>query len=256
MSYERYNPHGSINADGLITPDESIIADVPISPDEPIIADEPIHPEGLDNPNESNYPNESNCPNERVNSDGLNPAGLINPNEPNNPDGSNRLHERAIWVRLSDLRDASRLMELDALVWDNRTSPSTMAWASREKYLQQCPPGRQLVAGVEDELCGYLGFASPTAMSCHRHVYDIHIAVHPAYQRQGLGRQLMEAMKRLAAEQGIRKLSLRVLSTNPRAIAFYESCGFKQQGRLVAEYYIDGQYVDDILMWYPITPCL
>lgn len=233
MSYERYNPHGSINADGLITPDESIIADEPISPDEPIIADEPNHPEGLNNPNKSNYPN-----------------------EPNNPDGSNRLHERAIWVRLSDLRDASRLMELDALVWDNRTSPSTMAWASREKYLQQCPPGRQLVAGVEDELCGYLGFASPTAMSCHRHVYDIHIAVHPAYQRQGLGRRLIEAMKRLAAEQGIRKLSLRVLSTNPRAIAFYESCGFKQQGRLVAEYYIDGQYVDDILMWYPITPYL
>ncbi|MNJ51237.1 N-acyltransferase YncA [compost metagenome] len=170
----------------------------------------------------------------------------------NIPYEPNKSHKPDIWLRLSELRDADQLIELDALVWNNQTSPSPTKWTTRAQYLHQCPPGCQLVAGIGDELCGYLGFASPTAMSSHRHVYDIHVAVHPAYQRLGIGRLLMEAMKKLAAEQGVRKLSLRVLSTNPCAIAFYESCGFIPQGRLIEEYYIDGQYVDDILMWCPV----
>ena len=59
----------------------------------------------------------------------------------------------------------------------------------------------------------------------------------------------MDAVKVVAAERGIRKLSLRVLASNAGAVAFYQSCGFIEQGRLVDEFYLNGQYVDDILMW-------
>ncbi|WHX48805.1 GNAT family N-acetyltransferase [Paenibacillus woosongensis] len=160
----------------------------------------------------------------------------------------------SIWIRRSELRDAVQLMEIDALAWTSRTSPSPIKWASREQYLRNCPPGGQLVAVIGERVCGYLGFAAPTAMPCHRHVYEIHVAIHPAYRRLGIGSSLMAAMKELAAEEGIRKLSLRVLSTNPCAVAFYESCGFMMQGRLIAEYCIEGEYVDDILMWCPVIP--
>ncbi|GAA0136484.1 GNAT family N-acetyltransferase [Paenibacillus sp. YSY-4.3] len=169
-------------------------------------------------------------------------------------DESDVLRDSSIWIRRSELRDAVHLMELDELVWNGKTSPSPIKWASREQYLQHCPPGDQLVAVMGGQVCGYLGFAAPTAMPCHRHVYEIHVAIHPAFRRLGIGSRLMAAVKELAAEEGIRKLSLRVLGTNPCAIAFYESCGFIMQGRLIAEYYIEGEYVDDILMWYPIAP--
>lgn len=168
------------------------------------------------------------------------------------PDESNRSQDSNLWIRRSEMRDASQLMKLDALVWNNKTSPSPIVWTSREQYLQKCPPGGQLVAGIDAQLCGYLGFAAPSAMACHQHVYEIYMAIHPSWRRLGIGRKLMTAMKGLAAEEGIRKLSLRVLSTNPCAVAFYESCGFIMQGRLISEYCIDGQYVDDILMWYPV----
>lgn len=158
------------------------------------------------------------------------------------------------WIRLSEIRDAAALMELDALVWDKDSTPAQIVWTSREQYLQKCPPGSQLVAGIGDEICGYLGFDSPTPLPSNGHVYDLNIAIHPSYQRQGVGRKLMESIKIIAAEQGIRKLSLRVLATNPGAKAFYESCGFLEQGRLVDEFYLDGKYVDDILMWCPIVP--
>jgi ribosomal protein S18 acetylase RimI-like enzyme len=80
-------------------------------------------------------------------------------------------------------------------------------------------------------------------------VLELNIAIHPKYQRQGVGRVLMDALLKFAAERGVRKLSLRVLGSNPGAIAFYKSCGFVEQGRLVEEFLINGTYVDDILMW-------
>ncbi len=53
---------------------------------------------------------------------------------------------------------------------------------------------------------------------------------------------------RQARGRGARKLSLRVLGFNVRARQLYESCGFRVEGVLRAEFYLDGRYVDDVLM--------
>ncbi|GIO42100.1 MULTISPECIES: GNAT family N-acetyltransferase [Paenibacillus] len=158
----------------------------------------------------------------------------------------------SVWVRLSQMKDASELMELDHLVWQRNNTPSVVQWNNREEFLRKCPPGSQLVAGMDDKICGYLGFDHPTPLESNKHVLEINIAVHPGCQRMGIGQKLMEAVKELAAARGVRKLSLRVLSSNPDAVAFYRKCGFQEQGRLVEEFYLDGQYVDDILMWSPV----
>ncbi|GJM82816.1 GNAT family N-acetyltransferase [Paenibacillus timonensis] len=160
------------------------------------------------------------------------------------------MNNRDIWTRLSEMRDAAALMEIDKLTWDHDNTPAEkMEWDSREQYLQSCPPGSQIVAGLGEAICGYIGFKPPTPLPSNRHVLELNIAIHPAYQRQGIGRVLMDALLEQAAGQGVRKLSLRVLASNPGAIAFYQSCGFAEQGRLVDEFWINGAYVDDILMW-------
>ncbi|WP_285075840.1 GNAT family N-acetyltransferase [Paenibacillus sp. UMB7766-LJ446] len=153
-------------------------------------------------------------------------------------------------IRLSELKDAAQLMELDALVWDKYTSPEPLNWRSRQQYLQHCPPGSQLIAVQGERVCGYVGFHPATGMPVNRHVYEINIAVHPHDRRCGIATALMDAMKQYALEQGITKLRLRVLSSNPGAIAFYTQCGFVTEGRLISEFYIAGKYVDDILMSY------
>ncbi|USB32925.1 GNAT family N-acetyltransferase [Paenibacillus sp. YPG26] len=155
-------------------------------------------------------------------------------------------------IRVSELRDAAELIEIDKLVWSSETTPAELAPVTRESFLQQNPPGSQLVAVIEERICGYLGFYCPTPLQSNGHVYEINIAVHPSYQRQGIGRALMDGMKQHAARQGIRKLCLRVLATNGKALEFYRSCGFMEQGRLVEEFYLGGRYVDDILLWYPL----
>ncbi|MFD2703281.1 GNAT family N-acetyltransferase [Paenibacillus shunpengii] len=158
--------------------------------------------------------------------------------------------QEAIEVRLSHLRDARQLMDLDALVWDEHTAPGPVQWTSREQYLNACPPGSQMIAVMDTRVVGYVGFRTPTGLRSNSHVLEIHIAVHPAYQKQGIGSMLMDAVKELAREQQVRKLRLRVLSHNRRALAFYQKCGFIEEGRLLNEFCIGGKYVDDILMRY------
>jgi ribosomal protein S18 acetylase RimI-like enzyme len=59
---------------------------------------------------------------------------------------------------------------------------------------------------------------------------------------------LLTAAEQRARERGARKLSLRVLSSNPDAIRLYTQLGFEQEGRLLGEFLIEGRYVDDLLL--------
>ncbi|MGN7359214.1 GNAT family N-acetyltransferase [Paenibacillus sp. SAF-054] len=159
-----------------------------------------------------------------------------------------KLQQQTLTIRFSQMKDARALMDLDAMVWTDRTAPEPLEWPSREDFLQHCPPASQLVAEVGGVLCGYVGFRHPTNLAGNSHVYEIHIAVHPAHQREGIGTRLIEAAKARAAQEGKLKLRLRVLSTNTGAIAFYRKCGFVEEGRLMDEYWIDGMYVDEVWM--------
>lgn len=59
---------------------------------------------------------------------------------------------------------------------------------------------------------------------------------------------LLVAAEHRVRDRGMRKLTLRVLSTNRAAISLYERLGFTREGDLREEFLINGSYVDDILM--------
>ncbi|MHA0856290.1 N-acetyltransferase family protein [Paenibacillus sp. CMAA1364] len=160
------------------------------------------------------------------------------------------MNQRTLAIRLSEMKDAQQLMNLDAMVWNDDSSPEPLNWTSREDFLRHCQPGSQFVAFINDKLCGYVGFRYPTSIRTNRHVWEINIAVDPYFQHEGVGTRLMDTLKKWAQMQEITKLSLRVLATNPVASSFYKKCGFVQEGRLAKEFHVGGQYVDDIFMAY------
>ncbi|SFJ00367.1 GNAT family acetyltransferase [Planctomicrobium piriforme] len=53
-----------------------------------------------------------------------------------------------------------------------------------------------------------------------------YLAVSPDTQRQGLGRQIMDAAEQLLREAGCPKINLQVRSTNAAVIEFYRSLGY------------------------------
>jgi len=66
---------------------------------------------------------------------------------------------------------------------------------------------------------------------------------------QGLGTDVIRTLTDFAFSQAnFRRIYLRVFSHNPRAIRCYEKAGFAHEGRLRAQMFKDGRYVDEILM--------
>lgn len=79
---------------------------------------------------------------------------------------------------------------------------------------------------------------------------EFQIIIAPEYQRRGYG--ISAAM--LAVDYAFRvlnlnKLYLLVSTENERAIAVYKHCGFREEGRLIDEYFVDGHYQDVFRMF-------
>ena len=140
--------------------------------------------------------------------------------------------------------DAAALRALDRAIWGWDHSPAP------------CPPEGApfevegvLVAEDGGELAGYVALGHPTRLQSNRHVLLVRgLGVAPAFQRRGIGRELLRAAAEEARRRGARRLTLRVLSTNAGARALYEACGFVVEGVLRDEFLLDGRYVDDVLM--------
>ncbi|PWC12060.1 ribosomal-protein-alanine N-acetyltransferase [Brenneria roseae subsp. americana] len=78
------------------------------------------------------------------------------------------------------------------------------------------------------------------------------IAVHPDYQRQGLGRELLEHVIQEMEKRDILTLWLEVRASNKRAIALYESLGFNEVS-LRRDYYPTAAGREDaIIMALPL----
>lgn len=117
------------------------------------------------------------------------------------------------------------------------------------------PPDAHLVAELRGVVVGYVRLKAPTHLPENAHVVQVQgLAVHPDARRRGIAAMLLAAAEQRARDRGLRKLSLRVLSTNQGAISLYERLGFSREGDLREEFLINGSYVDDILMAKHLGP--
>jgi N-acetylglutamate synthase len=97
-------------------------------------------------------------------------------------------------------------------------------------YLER-NPGMSFLARVEDALvgavlCGHDG----------RRGFIWHLAVHPKYRCQGIGRRLVDQCLSLLRQTGIEKCVVIVFDDNHNGIAFWERMGWITQGvRMIAK---------------------
>jgi len=73
------------------------------------------------------------------------------------------------------------------------------------------------------------------------------MAVHPAYQRQGLGQAMLCALLTTACKRQLERATLEVKVSNQAAISLYEKFGFKVAGRRKCYYQDTGE--DALVMW-------
>lgn len=140
-------------------------------------------------------------------------------------------------VRRADLSDLPGLVSLELACF-------AIPWSedSLRHDLENNPSARYLVATRPGG--GLAGYAACWVVTDEGQVTNI--SVMPEFRRHGLGRQLLEALIRMAVNENLHQLVLEVRTGNTAARRLYESCGFQPVGLRRGYYEDNGE--DAIIM--------
>jgi RimJ/RimL family protein N-acetyltransferase len=114
--------------------------------------------------------------------------------------------------------------------------------------------GRYMVAELDGEPVGHAFLEPLGALAAIAHVFQLTMVVHPGHLGRGIGTALLGDLLDWAQRDArVRKIELRVRSTNQRAIGLYEKFGFREEGRFRSRIALpDGTFLDDLAMaWFP-----
>lgn len=128
-------------------------------------------------------------------------------------------------IRLMTLADYDGICE----VWENidGTNPVDDSREGLEKYLKRNPE-TSFVAEDSGKIVG-------TILAGHdgRRGLFHHVAVLPEYQKQGIGKMLVDSAMNALKEEGINKVLLVVFNDNDNGNGFWEHMGFTVRNDLV-----------------------
>ncbi len=103
------------------------------------------------------------------------------------------------------------------------------------------------VALVGDTIISTAGFhGRPQKRLQHR--VTLGISILQKYHHQGIGRQMMLFLIEQAKRMNKRTIDLEVRADNHAAIALYKQVGFVVEGVKKEGFFVDGRYVDELLM--------
>lgn len=122
--------------------------------------------------------------------------------------------------------------------WSGAAFLSELLNNERAHYLVARPSAREF----RRKVAGYIGV---WLVEDEGHITNV--AVHPDYRRQGLGRQLMNAMEALCRKLAATSMTLEVRVSNAAAQTLYEQLGFVGAGTRPG-YYRDNNE-DALIMW-------
>ena len=123
-----------------------------------------------------------------------------------------------------------------------------LPWSWNEQRICYCVKNRDCVVLAARDRRRLIGFAIMEFYDVHSHLSLL--AIQPGYQKQGIGRQLLEWLEASARTAGIFAVQLELRATNDSARLFYEKLGYREVGRKPA--YYDGRE-DALRMTHDLT---
>lgn len=158
----------------------------------------------------------------------------------------------AIRIRAAQVDDAPKLAEIagqPSVVWGSLLVPAHTPEQWRKRLeMYNADTSYVLVAEVDGAVAGQLTLVWSNRPRT-RHVAQLGMMVHEAYQGQGVGKALMSAAVEAADKWlNVLRIELEVYPDNERAIRLYERSGFMHEGRKRLNSWRDGQYADALVM--------
>jgi aminoglycoside 3-N-acetyltransferase I len=104
-------------------------------------------------------------------------------------------------------------------------APDTLSLGYVERLLRR--DDFWAIAAIEDRepVAGLTAFALPLTLSETAELMIYDIAVQPQHQRRGIGRRLVDTLRRLAAEAGINAMWVPAENEDAHALEFYRAIG-------------------------------
>ena len=126
---------------------------------------------------------------------------------------------------------------------------------NKEHWLSAFNANKITLLGLrQDKIVGSATLIMHEPQSRAAHVASFGVAVHPAFQRKGLGKKLIEALEQIAMDRGIKKIEVNCYDGNAAA-ALYRSLNYTSEGRRLKKGRLDdGTYVDELLFYKFIAP--
>lgn len=105
-----------------------------------------------------------------------------------------------------------------------------------------------LVAEADGQIAGFSRCAG-NALKRTSHQVEFGVGVLKEYWGYGIGRELLKQSLQWADTAGVKKITLKVLETNEKAVLLYEKHGFEVEGVLKADKLLrDGHFYNTVLM--------
>ncbi|MCT4595862.1 MAG: GNAT family N-acetyltransferase [Anaeromicrobium sp.] len=104
-----------------------------------------------------------------------------------------------------------------------------------------------LVATINEKIVGTLGLSGNSLYRIN-HICEFGMGVLKDYWGKGVGNSLIKTMIDWTKENNIRRIELKAVSKNHRAIELYKKFGFEIEGTLKGDHRIGNEYVDSYTM--------
>ena len=88
----------------------------------------------------------------------------------------------------------------------------------------------RLVAEIDGNIAGWIALTPSFARSIYSGVAEISLYVHQDYQRQGVGRTLVQALEEESVRNGIWTLEALIFDDNTPSLQLFQKCGFDLLG--------------------------
>ena len=109
-------------------------------------------------------------------------------------------------------------------------------------------PRHFLVNAWDGSVCVGEALCMGGQFSRNKHVGRVGVGVLASHYGQGIGKGLMLEIECIAKENEISRLDLTVMSHNERAHRLYLSMGYSDEGVNKHSLFVDGQWIDEIMM--------
>lgn len=155
-------------------------------------------------------------------------------------------------LRAVEEEDVARINEG---IWDPQvTEQMSIAWPeavaqTRQFWERIRASDSDLLLAIETLAGEFVGSVGLHGIEPRNRQAELGIWIARPHWDKGYGTDAVRVVSRFAfREMNLQRVYLRVYDTNPRGVRAYEKVGFKEEGRLRRGQFVNGRYVDVIIM--------